>query len=53
MAMLAMPELWPNSRAVMAARWFESDLRGESGCAWLASWIDDGRNERSDGIDQR
>lgn len=51
--MLAMPELWPNARALMAARWSEKDLRGERGCAWLASWFDDGRKERSDGIDQR
>ena len=50
--MFLLPELWPNTMAVIAARWFESDLKGENGRSWPLSLADEAENESRPGIDQ-
>ena len=52
MAMFLSLELWPNTMAVIAARWLESDLRGENGTSWPFALADEAVNESRPGIDQ-
>ena len=51
-AMFLSLELWPNATAVIAARWFERDLRGEKGRSWPFSLAVKAENESRPGIDQ-
>lgn len=51
-AMFLSLELCPNTTAVIAARWFESDLRGENGRSWPFSLADEAENDSNPGIDQ-
>lgn len=46
-------ELWPKTRALIDARWFERDFSGENGSGWLGSLITGARNDSRDGMDQR
>lgn len=51
-AMFLSLELWPNTTAVIAARWFERDLKGEKGKSWLFSLAEEAENESRPGMDQ-
>ena len=51
-AIFCLLELWPDTMVVIAARWFESDLKGEKANSWPLSRIDEVENESNPGIDQ-
>lgn len=50
--MFLLLELCPTIMAVIAARWFESDLEGENGRSWPCSLADEAEKESRSGIDQ-
>ncbi len=52
-AIFLLLELWPNTMAVIAARWFERDLRGENGGYCPFSLADEAENESIPGMDHR